>query len=536
MEPYDDDRALGSILESLPDPVVAALEVRDAWRKQLADSTAGLEFIVSDLARWPVGSVVRVAFLDGDTALHADVAAATKQITDDHQPDARLRSSIRRPASTGAGTETDTVLQAEIRVSFDMPGYWSLVGTDSTDATIDPGGPIGGGPGQRSLNLGGYKTSKPQGWQGTVRHEFLHALAFQHEHQNMRGPCSNDFRWDNDPGYVPTTNAGGVFVPDAQGRRPGIYTYLAGPPNQWSKAKVDHNLRTVEDPDAVAGPFDAASVMLYRFAPFFYKSSPSPCAPTAAGSTCRTATSGACSSCTRPQPKRQCARGAVDAGPGVDGRRQRGGRRAGRRGRSFVGTRRAAGRVDGRSRGPSDLIRSRDRATELDQTVRRLSRPCVTDGTRSCCRCRSRGSQRAVSTPALAGFRRRRRPAPPTACALRLRGGSRPRSIPVASVPGARDPRGSRRTEAPGCLPDRRSGGSRRSTCGSARQRRATPCSTAAPLRSRPVTPPTFPSFTIVRRSFAASSTARPCAMSLIPPWMTRTSAPATAVEIRALI
>jgi len=283
MDPHDEnDRTLGSILESLPDPVVAALEVRDEWRRQLADSTVGLEFIVSDLARWPVGSVVRVAFLDGDTALHADIAAATAQIAEV----TNLTLDFGVDPATGAHrrwTQTDTVLQAEIRVSFDMPGYWSLVGTDSTDATIDPGGPIGGGPGQRSLNLGGYKTNKPQGWEGTVRHEFLHALAFQHEHQNMRGPCSNDFRWDNDPGYVPTTNANGVFVPDADGRRPGIYTYLAGPPNQWSKAKVDHNLRTVEDPGAVAGPFDAASVMLYRFAPFFYKSSPSPCAPTGKG-------------------------------------------------------------------------------------------------------------------------------------------------------------------------------------------------------------------------------------------------------------
>ena len=43
MEAYDDDRTLGSILESLPDPVVAGLEVRDTWRKQLAESTAGLE-------------------------------------------------------------------------------------------------------------------------------------------------------------------------------------------------------------------------------------------------------------------------------------------------------------------------------------------------------------------------------------------------------------------------------------------------------------------------------------------------------------
>jgi hypothetical protein len=282
MEPYDDDRTLGSVLESLPDSVVAGLEVRDAWRKQLAESTVGLEFIVSDLARWPVGSVVRVAFLDGDTALHADIASATAQI----EQIVNLTLDFGLDPATGSyrrWQETDTVLQAEIRVSFDMPGYWSLVGTDSTDGTIAPDGPIGGKPGQRSLNLGGYKTSKPQGWEGTVRHEFLHALAFQHEHQNMRGPCSDDFRWDDDAGYVPTTNANGVFVPDAQGRRPGIYTYLAGPPNQWSKAKVDHNLRTVEDPNAVAGPFDAASVMLYRFAPFFYKTSPSPCAPSGPG-------------------------------------------------------------------------------------------------------------------------------------------------------------------------------------------------------------------------------------------------------------
>jgi hypothetical protein len=282
MDLYEDDVALGTLLESLPDALVAGLEVRDAWRKELADSTAGLEFIVSDLARWPVGSVVRVAFLDGDTALHADIATATEQITDiinltlDFGLDPAT-DNYRR------WTEADTVLQAEIRVSFDLPGYWSLVGTDSADATIAPFGPIGGGPGQRSLNLSGFKTSKPPDWQGTVRHEFLHALAFQHEHQNMRGPCENDFRWDNDPGYVPTTNANGVFVPDAQGRRPGIYTYLAGPPNQWSKAKVDHNLRTVNDPTAVAGPFDPASVMLYRFAPFFYKSNPSSCAPTGPG-------------------------------------------------------------------------------------------------------------------------------------------------------------------------------------------------------------------------------------------------------------
>jgi hypothetical protein len=276
------DGVEGAVYESLPDEVVAGLEVRDAWRKELAANTAGLEFIVSDIVRWPVGSVVRVAFLDGTPTLHGEVASATTQIADA----ANLALDFGHDPASGTyrrWTTTDTEYAAEIRVSFDQGGYWSLLGTDSTDPTIVPSGPIGGRPSQRSLNLGGYKTSKPPGWQGTVRHEFLHALGFQHEHQNMRGPCQADFRWENDPGYVPTTNAQGVFGADVQGRRPGIYTYLAGPPNGWSRAKVDHNLKTQDNLDSVAGPFDPKSVMLYRFGKLFYESDPSPCAPTGPG-------------------------------------------------------------------------------------------------------------------------------------------------------------------------------------------------------------------------------------------------------------
>jgi hypothetical protein len=283
MEAPANEPELGAVLESLPDEVVASLEVRDAWRKQVAANTEGLEFIVSDLASWPAGSTVRVAFLDGDTPLHGDIADATKQISDV----SNLTLDFGLDPATGEyrrWTVADTVRAAEIRVCFDLGGYWSLVGTDSTDTSIGvQGGPIGGSPGQRSLNLGGYSTNRPLAWEGTVRHEFMHALAFRHEHQNMRGPCEADFRWDDDPGYVPTKSSNEVFVPDSAGRRPGIYTYLAGAPNNWPKAKVDHNLRTEDDPTAVASKFDAASVMLYRFAPFFYKSDPSSCAPTSNG-------------------------------------------------------------------------------------------------------------------------------------------------------------------------------------------------------------------------------------------------------------
>jgi hypothetical protein len=241
-----------------------------------------MEFLVSDVLRWVPGSTVRVAFLDGDDALHADVADATQQISD--ACNLVLDFGVDPAGRHRRWTESDTQHQAEIRVSFDLGGYWSLVGTDSTDETVgQPSDPAGGRPGQRSLNLGGFKTNRPPDWRGTARHEFLHALGFQHAHQNLRGPCEAEFRWEDDPGYVPTQDARGVFVADAAGHLPGIYTYLAGPPNGWPRWKVDHNLKTEDSPDTVAGPFDPASIMLYRFASFFYKTSPSPCAPTAQG-------------------------------------------------------------------------------------------------------------------------------------------------------------------------------------------------------------------------------------------------------------
>lgn len=270
------------LLESLPDPVIAALEIRDSWRSKVASTGPALEFIVSDLKRWPVGSTVRVAFLDGDAALHADIESATAQISET----ANLVLDFGKDDASGEyrrWTEADTEHAAEIRVSFDMTGYWSLVGTDSNDPTLVATGPIGGGAGQRSLNLGGYKNGKPEGWERTVRHEFMHALAFHHAHQNLRGPCAEEFRWEDDPGYQPTQDPRGAFIADSQGRSPGIYTYLGGAPNFWPRAKVDHNLKTKESPEVVVGPFDPASVMLYRFAAFFYKTSPSPCAPTGDG-------------------------------------------------------------------------------------------------------------------------------------------------------------------------------------------------------------------------------------------------------------
>lgn len=266
------------ILEELPSEVLASMEVRDRSLNQLGiEGELGLEFIADDFLRWVPGQTLRIAFLGGGVQLHRDIADALTEITD--------ACSIRFDFGENGGafrswSETDTDYAAEIRVSFDKGGFFSLVGTDSINSAIGaPEGRVGGRPNQCSLNLGGFDVQRPASWRGTTRHEFMHALGFHHSHQNMRGPCQLAFRWEDDAGYTPTQDTRGTFVADAQGRRPGIYTYLAGHPNRWNRAKVDHNLKTEENPRLVVGPFDASSVMLYRFPDHFYRSVPSPCAP-----------------------------------------------------------------------------------------------------------------------------------------------------------------------------------------------------------------------------------------------------------------
>ncbi len=271
------------VLDNLPDSIQASLEVRERFLDSLPSDSGGFRFIAADLQRWRPSDTVTVAFLGGDSDLHREIAAATEVISEA----CNLTLDFGVDESTGAHrtwSEEDQEYQADIRVSFDKSGYWSLVGTDSIDPQIGfAHQDVGGRPYQRSLNLGGFTVQRPSNWEGVVRHEFLHALAFHHEHQNMRGPCSEAFRWEDDFGYQPTQDDDGRFVPDSQGRRPGIYTYLAGFPNFWSKARVDHNLRTEESPGVVAGPFDSASVMLYRFPSLFYRTEDNPCAPTGDG-------------------------------------------------------------------------------------------------------------------------------------------------------------------------------------------------------------------------------------------------------------
>jgi hypothetical protein len=226
--------------------------------------------IVQQSRRWNPGQVLTIAFNGGSDPLYAQIENAATAWT--QAGVANLTFSFKDSSGNYRHWSTsDSGFVADIRIAFasgSSGGYWSVIGTDSRDTTLD-----GGKPGQASMNFDNFDQRLPSDWAATVLHEFGHALGFEHEHQSPEGGC--DFRFNDDPGYVKTTDSDGWYTNDSKGRRPGLYTYLGGKANYWSKATVDANLKSLSAASTqkfLIGPFDKDSIMKYYFDPAMFTS------------------------------------------------------------------------------------------------------------------------------------------------------------------------------------------------------------------------------------------------------------------------
>jgi hypothetical protein len=232
-----------SIIEGYPDYIKVRMEKRDEKRNYLLPELLNghsLELVIEDLLLWSNGPV-SVSFRGGDAVLHkkiAQVAATWSQFANisfdfGYHPDLQTyREWVPGDSS-------------HIRVGFADSGYWSLVGMDSQDPDLIL-------PGEITLNLEKFDVQLPSDWKTIVLHEFGHALGFHHEHQSPVSDC--DFDWET------------------------VYAELGGPPNNWSKEKVDFNLRKMPAGGLTYSPHDKYSIMHYAFPEWmFLTGKASPC-------------------------------------------------------------------------------------------------------------------------------------------------------------------------------------------------------------------------------------------------------------------
>ncbi|MGB3774405.1 MAG: hypothetical protein WA951_04040 [Leeuwenhoekiella sp.] len=231
------------VLEAYPDRIQAKIERKEREKRDQMPSYIygnALELVLDDLKLWRVGTIT-VSFKGGDSSLHQKLAK-TAAIWSEY---GNITFDFGLNEQTGEYRQWSPTDDSNIRVGFEYDGYWSLVGNDSADTSIV-------GPGEITLNLSGFDSNLPSDWEAVTLHEFGHALGFQHEHQSPSFTC--DFDW------------------------PTLYDYLGGAPNYWTKAKVDHNLRQLQEGGLTFSAHDKNSIMHYSFpAWMFISKEKSPC-------------------------------------------------------------------------------------------------------------------------------------------------------------------------------------------------------------------------------------------------------------------
>jgi hypothetical protein len=258
-------------VEGLPTKYLKRINEREQKLQDAAkkDGIRVYGFFVKKV-KWNPGQTVKVAFRKPDESICKRIADTATEWT--KADSANVKFDFGYNATTKkyrSWSPSDTAYAAEIRIDFasddDYGGFWSQLGTDSIRVVSS---------GEASMNLEGFdkNSTLPADWAETVRHEFGHALGFDHEHQHPTEGCENEFQWDPQPGYVDTTTSKGEFIRDSKKRSPGVYKAMGGPLNNWKKDRIDANMRQAKPSANYAlEPFDKASIMLYALPDFYFK-------------------------------------------------------------------------------------------------------------------------------------------------------------------------------------------------------------------------------------------------------------------------
>ena len=223
--------------DGLPLEYVKRIQEHQKNVLSLDDSDQSRGFYSTMVVWPPTYPKLRVCFFGGSKEVRANIA---KIASDWMRPELGIKLDFGkmdnpRMCDASAGREN------QIRISFDKPGYWSMLGQFAVQYTKQE---------EASMNFEGFDKIDPSQLSdygvGTVKHEFGHALGLLHEHQSPDGGCDKEYNWD--------------FV----------YEYLQGPPNNWNKEQIDFNLKPFSGSDLMMTDFDKTSVMLYQFPDKYY--------------------------------------------------------------------------------------------------------------------------------------------------------------------------------------------------------------------------------------------------------------------------
>ncbi len=276
-----------ALLDDTPADYWDVIKIREELAKAGAPEHIGIED-----ALWKK-SPVTVAFNGGNDEVYKIIEATAQEWTAHSE---NFRFSFRNPDGTFRIWPATDGKRADIRISFNENGYWSLIGSfalaRASGATMN----FYNFPETLRPH---YGFPDPAAWKrtyyrATILHEFGHALGLNHEH--FHKACQADMKFDPDPGYAETL-IDGRYVPDTEGRSPGVLLYYKGEPNKWqprskillqmeremflAQTTLFANMERFAEGDlelTESAGVDQKSVMLYSLQRYLLKGGPSsPC-------------------------------------------------------------------------------------------------------------------------------------------------------------------------------------------------------------------------------------------------------------------